>query len=81
MPFAGTDVDRQTVKCDGSDAIFFIEGGRRRGYSWESWIYHGRPSAITVPCAALNAVPVGELMPTSGESLAVTDCQYVCLAS
>jgi hypothetical protein len=63
MLSATSGVDRQTVKCEGRDAKYFIEGGRRRFYSDESWRVWGNPSPIIVPCAALDAVLAGTPMP------------------
>jgi hypothetical protein len=57
------DLEKKTVKCGGSSAIFYIEGGKKWLYSYQAWTYLGSPGAITVACGSLAAVSDGPNIP------------------
>jgi hypothetical protein len=56
-------VDRKTVQCSGSAALYFVEEGRKRFYSYQAWTSVGSPKPTIIPCGALATIPDGPAMP------------------
>jgi hypothetical protein len=47
------------VACHGSPAIFKIENGKKRFYSWNAYAAAGQPVPKRISCAGLDRVPKG----------------------
>ncbi len=50
------------VICPSNSAIYKIDNGKKRWYSWEAYAGAGQPARKTVACDALDKIPNGPNM-------------------
>jgi len=58
-----SDVEGKAVKCDGKDAIYIIEGGKKKWVTTlDKYNDLGSPEVTVISCSKIDAIQDGEKM-------------------
>jgi hypothetical protein len=78
--FAIPDIDKKVVKCEGNNAIYYMDEEKSRRFNtmdvYTSW---GKPTPIMMPCTLLMATPNGSEMPCEYSASLHAACSFKCI--